>query len=117
MGFGRPVRVHFEDCDEELPTKSQIMDDLRGIPDHLRERYLPPDVDVLVESWLILVNLGILLNEVLTMHYRPRSKLPSPAVLLRQEADILKLRASLPVTDSPSACAIVHGCHFGMYFK
>lgn len=117
MGLGRPVRVHYEDCDEELPTKPQIMDDLRGMPEHLHERYLPPDVDVVVESWLILVSLGTQLNQILTMHYRPRSKLPLPSVLLQQEADILKLRALLPVTESPSACAVVHACHVSMYFK
>lgn len=117
MSLGRPVRVHFEDCDEDLPTKAQVMDDLRGMPEHLRQRYLPRDVDILVESWVVLVSLVISLNQILTMHYRPRSKLPAPSVLLKQEADILKLRALMPIMDAPSPCAAVHGCHFSMYFK
>lgn len=93
------------------------MDDLIGLPDHLRDRYLPPDLRVIVESWLVTVSLIIVLNQILTMHYRPRSKLPLPAVLLEQEAEILRLRTLLPISNGPSACAIVHGCHFSMYIK
>lgn len=117
MAFGRPVRIIFEDCDEEFSTKSQVMDDLRGMSEHLRERYLPPEVDVLVEAWVILVSMCITLNQILTMHYRPRSKLPLPSVLFMQETEVLQQRASLPIIVSPSACAIIHGCHTSMYFK
>lgn len=117
MGFGRPVRVHFEDCDEELPIKDDIMEDVKAMPDHLRQQYLPSDVNVLVESWVVLVRLGIILNEILTMHYRPRSRLPLPSILNKQEADIKNLRAQLPAPESSSSYATVHRCHFEMYFK
>lgn len=117
MGFGRPVRVHFDDCDEKLPIKDDVMDDVKDLPDHLRQQYLPSDVAVLVESWVVLVSLGVALNEILTMHYRPRSKLPSPSILSKQEADIKKLRTQLPASATLSSYTTVHRCHFEMYFK
>lgn len=116
MSFGRPLRVHYEDCDEQLPCADDTMEEVRALPTHLREAFLPPDVDSLVDAGILLVRLSIVLNEILTMHYRPRSRLPVPSILAHQEHEIETLKAKLPISVSSSRSATIQRCHFEMYF-
>ena len=73
QGFGRPMRVHIDDCDEVMPTTEEVLDELRDVPVHLYEKYMPPHIATLMDLWIILVRLCIELSDILITHYRPRS--------------------------------------------
>lgn len=118
QGFGRPMRVSIDDCDEIMPDTEEVLEELGDLPAHLYEKYLPPHIATLIDMWIILVRLCIELADVLTTHYRPRSSLPEPYILREQEARILELRNRLPtgVSNLPTV-VLTHLCHLELYFN
>lgn len=117
MSHGRPLRIRADDCDETLPRLDEIMDEVVDLRSHLRDEFLPSDVVNILESWIVLLRLGIVLNDILAMYYRPRCPLPKPLVLARQENEIASLRMRLSSAPIPSSFSTIHRCHFEMYFK
>lgn len=112
------MRVSIDDCDEVVPDTEEVLEELRDVPVHLYEKYLPPHVATLIDMWIILVRLCIELADILTVHYRPRSGLPEPYILRDQESRILELRNRLPtgVSNLP-AVVLIHLCHLELYFN
>ena len=117
-GFGRPMRIHIDDCDEAMPHPEEIFEEWRNIPAELHEKYLPPEILALTEAWIVLLHLSICLEDILTMHYRPRSRLPTTGILRQQDSDIVNLRNKIPTTSfATPAIVLVHICHLEMYFN
>lgn len=118
QGFGRPMRVCLDDCDEDFPTAREVVDEFQEVDPQLAERYLPPGIQQLAESWVVLVHLSVDVADILTRHYRPRSPLPTPHILQAQEARILELRARIPPTNFATPNVVLLGiCHLEMFFN
>ncbi|KAK5942852.1 hypothetical protein PMZ80_005418 [Knufia obscura] len=117
-GFGRPMRIHIDDCDEAVPHPEEIFEEWREIAVQLQEKYLPPEILTLTEAWIVMLHLSIYLGDILTMHYRPRSRLPAPATLRQQDADIVSLRNKVPATSfATPPIVLIHMCHLEMNFN
>ena len=118
QGFGRPMRVHIDDCDEVMPMTDEVLDELREVPIQLFDKYMPPDLATLLDLWVTLVHLCIELADILTMHYRPRSPVPSPQMIQEQENRLVELRQRIPGTSSATpAVVLIHLCHLELYFN
>ncbi|KAF5256013.1 hypothetical protein FOXYS1_13536 [Fusarium oxysporum] len=58
VGMGRPVRINLDDCDTQLPVAADLDALAVGVPDTLREKYLPagmPDLSKLFVDCIALV--------------------------------------------------------------
>ena len=118
QGFGRPMRLCIDDCDEDYPTADEVLEEVSNIEPRLTERYLPPGLSSILDGWIVLVQTSIEVAEILRHYYRPRSPLPTPYDLRNQEERILELRAQVPRTGfSTPNIVLIHICHLEMYFN
>jgi len=112
------MRLYIDDCDEPAPRAEDVLDELIEIPATLGQTWLAGDMNVLVDCWINQIHLSAFLAEILVMHYRPRSLLPDPAVLRRQETAILDLRSKLPSSPQVSAAlTLAHIHHLEFYYR
>lgn len=118
MGFGRPMRLFIDDCDQLSPAIEDVLTECADIPSDLRQTWLPNDMHILTDCWVNQIHLSITLAEILTTHYRPRSPLPDPGVLRRQELEIMEMRSRLPATNAVlSPLTVLHIHHLEFYYK
>lgn len=116
--FGRPMRLHLDDTDLELPQTADIMVDMKDLPAEIRGDYLPPDLEQLSSLWITLLHLSIKLEEVLILHYRPRRPPLSISQLELDNAEIMRLYNNLPPDNSSQGqLASLHLGHLKCYFN
>ncbi|KIX99871.1 uncharacterized protein Z520_04507 [Fonsecaea multimorphosa CBS 102226] len=119
LGTGRPMRVHLDDCDLQLPSVHDVVDDVKNLSPELREAFLPPDLEELAELWLKFLRLSIKLEDALVLHYRPRRPPLSLPQLEADYADVSQLLESLPPVDiienRSSRTLMLHMSHFRCY--
>ncbi|KIW84170.1 hypothetical protein Z517_03419 [Fonsecaea pedrosoi CBS 271.37] len=113
---GRPMRVHLDDCDLELPLVPDVLEDLKDLTPELREKFLPPDLGALADLWIKLLRLSIKLEDALVLHYRPSRPPLSLSRLEADHADISHLLDSLPTDiENQSRILMLHMSHFRCY--
>lgn len=118
LAFGRPVRLHIDDCDLQLPCLDDILIDLKETPKDLREEYFPSDLAALTELWINTLKLSIRLEEVLVTYYRPRRPLVSLRALENTHLEILKLLDQVPnESEHDSPTFILHHTHLNIYYN
>lgn len=64
----RPTRINLEDCDVEIPTPSDVAEELDTIDHHIRDKYFGYDGDSAGKVWCQLVQLSITLGKVSQLH-------------------------------------------------
>ncbi|KAH7012816.1 putative Zn(II)2Cys6 transcription factor [Ilyonectria destructans] len=79
VGMGRPMRINLDDCDTQLPTTGDFYAMSAGVPDTLREKYLPSAMGNLSQLFLELIRLAIAQTNILSKHYRIRQMQPNAA--------------------------------------
>lgn len=87
FGYGRPLRIHADDCDVPMPGSDCMCE-----PDRLPQswgKYVPSEISQLVPIWLGLLQLTIVLGDILSANYQPRKMSMDPNSL-----DQLDLRIS-----------------------
>lgn len=77
--MGRPMRINLDDCDTQLPTTGDFYAMSAGVPDTLREKYLPSAMGDLSQLFLELIRLAIAQTNILSKHYRIRQMQPNAA--------------------------------------
>lgn len=76
LAKGRPMRIHQEDCDVPLPTAEDIVSDLNSVSLQARDKYMPPDAEILARMWTRFVNISAVLGSILRVHYRVQGRSP-----------------------------------------
>lgn len=71
------MRIHTEDCDASKPLATYVSDELRQLPCHVLEEYLPHDIDALCDMWCTLVTISDNLGGILRLHYRVTGPAPT----------------------------------------
>ncbi|PWY88639.1 hypothetical protein BO94DRAFT_515460 [Aspergillus sclerotioniger CBS 115572] len=90
LTLGRPLRIDLDDCDVPMPSVADMLSDLIDVPESMFATFLPQDLSLLAEYWVLLINLSRLLGAVLTMNYKPIRPKPSQSQVEALEADILR---------------------------
>lgn len=112
------MRAHIDDCDLQLPTVRDIIDDLAGVPVEMRTNFLPAGLEDLALLWTRLLQLSIKLEYAMALHYRPRRPPLSIPQLETDYADTLRLLHGLePETDERPKALALHYNHFKCYVK
>ncbi|KAK5036637.1 hypothetical protein LTS07_002364 [Exophiala sideris] len=76
LAKGRPMRIHQEDCDVPLPAAEDITKELNTISLQARDKYMPPDAEILARMWTRFVNISAVLGSILRIHYRVQGHKP-----------------------------------------
>ncbi|OJJ08292.1 hypothetical protein ASPVEDRAFT_143719 [Aspergillus versicolor CBS 583.65] len=53
LTLGRPLRIDLDDCDVAMPSVVDIYHDFKDIPESLYSAFIPDDLPVLAEYWII----------------------------------------------------------------
>ncbi|EXJ67823.1 uncharacterized protein A1O5_09169 [Cladophialophora psammophila CBS 110553] len=116
LGTGRPMRVHLDDCDLNLPTVHDVVDDVKDLSPELREAFLPRDLEELTELWIKLLRLSIKLEDAMVLHYRPRRPPLSLSQLEADYADVSNLLDNLSIDiEKQSRILGLHMSHLRCY--
>lgn len=106
LTMGRPLRINVHDCDTALPSASDILADLEGLPESITSTYIPNELSILAEDWVQMILMTRLLGDVLMVCYQPFAPSPSIEHVRELEMEIIgfKLPESSPERDhSPLA--------------
>ena len=116
LGFGRPMRIHGDDCDQPLPTVEDYLEDVKLIPASLRTLYLPPDQEILAGYWIDLIEISIRVEGILSACYKPRKSLPDPGQIEDELNRLTRMRDVVTVDAEPVLPVILlHACHLQIY--
>lgn len=99
LTLGRPLRIDLDDCDVAMPSVADILYDFKNIPQSLFSAFIPDDLPVLAEYWIMLIQLSRLLGSVLTLSYKTVRPKPSREQIETLEAEILRYK---PPEQCPS---------------
>ncbi|KAF1924065.1 uncharacterized protein M421DRAFT_425082 [Didymella exigua CBS 183.55] len=87
LTLGRPLRIRLSDCDMPLPVSHDVLVDLEALPSDLHA-YLPGDLVVMVEHWILLIQLCKILGEILLLCYQQLGNRPLLSQFEALETDL-----------------------------
>ena len=116
LAGGRPMRVHIDDCDLQLPTVEDITEDFKDLSPELRDAFMPPRMDGITELWIRMLHLSVKLEHTMVLHYRPRRPPLSVSQLESDYTDTLGLLTGLEqeLEHQPRTLTL-HMSHFKTY--
>ncbi|CAH0056177.1 unnamed protein product [Clonostachys solani] len=118
VGMGRPVRINLDDCDTQLPVAADLDALALGVPDTLREKYLPARMPELSELFVELINLAIIQSNILSTHYRARQIRPSTADVMEVEKRISAVHSKARwFISSEDLMVYYHACHLTLFLQ
>ncbi|KAJ9418958.1 fungal-specific transcription factor domain-containing protein [Fusarium oxysporum] len=118
VGMGRPVRINLDDCDTQLPVAADLDALAIGVPDTLREKYLPAGMPDLSKLFVELINLAIIQSNILSTHYRARQIRPSIADVVEVEKRISTVhRKASWFISSENLMVYYHACHLKLFLQ
>lgn len=96
LARGRPMRIHSDSYDLDMPTDQDVLSDLGKISARAKAEFIPDDTSDLAEMWLRIVRVSDILGDVLSLHCRVRGPQPSTEEIdtLSHRLDNLALGAS-----------------------
>ncbi|CAG9989417.1 unnamed protein product [Clonostachys byssicola] len=116
VGMGRPVRINLDDCDTQLPVAADLDALASGVPDTLREKYLPAAMPDLSELFVQLINLAIVQSNILSTHYRARQIRPSTADVMEVEKRIATIQGKARwFISSENLMIYYYACHLELF--
>uniref|UniRef100_A0A0B7KNF3 Xylanolytic transcriptional activator regulatory domain-containing protein n=1 Tax=Bionectria ochroleuca TaxID=29856 RepID=A0A0B7KNF3_BIOOC len=118
VGMGRPVRINLDDCDTQLPVAADLDALALGVPDTLREKYLPAGMPELSELFVELINLAIIQSNILSTHYRARQIRPSTADVMELEKRIATIHGKARwFISSEDLMIYYYACHLTLFLQ
>lgn len=118
VGMGRPMRIHLDDCDTQLPVPGDVDTMVVGVSGGLREKYLPAGMADLSFLYVELIRLAIIQANTLSTHYRARQIRPSIGDVVEVQQRISKTheKANSFMTSDDSV-VYYHACHLVLYLQ
>lgn len=109
LTLGRPLRIDLDDCDVAMPLVADILYDFENDPQSLFSAFIPDELPVLAEYWIMLIQLSRLIGSVLTLSYKTKRPKPSREQIETLEAEISRHK---PPEQCPSGN---HASRFYLY--
>ena len=118
LGLGRPMRLHLDDCDIPMPSLEDVFFDMQQLTADQRSTFVPVDAEYLAERWLDYLRLTSKIENVLTLHYKPRRPSLSVTQLQHDYEEVKQMRDNvLSDTDFGTSASRIHSCCFKCYAK
>jgi hypothetical protein len=116
LGLGRPMRIHSADFDTPLPQK--IDGDSIGVPENVKEMYLPDGLDDLFESWLDLLQLSRTVGGIMSSIYRTGpTKMSSVNIAEREDQIYTAYRRCQERPHKRDSTILLHLHQLHVYFE
>lgn len=86
------MRINLEDCDVQLPSIDDIVEEINAIPVATRDKYIPYRSDAVARLWQKLVAISVVLGNILRVHYRIKGPKPSGEEIEKSEDEMEECR-------------------------
>ena len=70
LTLGRPLRIRLSDCDMPFPSSQDVLSDTNQLSVELLDEYIPRDLNIMIEHWVLLIRLSSILGEILSLFYQ-----------------------------------------------
>ena len=118
LGQGRPMRISLDDSDTALPGLHDTEEHVASaIPEEVKFKYLPREMDELFNLWRSFVKLGIALSTILSTNYKAKATKPTRAQLERGESEIRACAFPTPESIHRSRLIASHFYQFKLCFE
>ncbi|KAI8658079.1 Zn(2)-C6 fungal-type domain-containing protein [Fusarium keratoplasticum] len=117
-GMGRPMRINLDDCDTRMPATEDADAMVIGVPETLREKYLPSDLHSLSPLFVESIKLAIVQANILSTHYCLHQAAPSRGDVVSLEQRLSAIHDKLSCfRSSENRCLYYHACHLELFLQ
>ncbi|TQW01066.1 C6 transcription factor [Cordyceps javanica] len=113
---GRPMRIRNDCHDLSMPSREDVVSELKEIPVGAFSKFIPKDASALTDMWLRMVRISNALGDVLQLHYRLRGPEPSREEVLQLSNQLEKLKAKDRFTERESII-LTHSLQVEMLYQ
>lgn len=110
------MRIQLSDCDMPLATVDDVMNDLLGVTDPVRARFVPTGLERLAADWVILIELSKLLGDILMVCYGLNSR-PTISQVEALERQLLELHTPGLDYNQHSRAAVFSHLHLQLHYQ
>lgn len=116
-GMGRPMRIKLDDCSTPMPFADDSDNLLAGIPESIRQKYLPEGTKDLSKLWTELLALTVSLAKILSWQNRAEWTRPSKTDIQHMDDAIQKdcFRKNHAIAHGHSHVVSLHLYHLELY--
>ncbi|KAJ6789457.1 hypothetical protein PWT90_00258 [Aphanocladium album] len=97
LAKGRPMRIRNDSHDLSMPTRSDVLSELRQVDSQAFAKFISEDASSLTDMWLRMVQISDILGDVIQLHYRIKGPDPSMEEVnqISRQLEELKLGSAL----------------------
>ncbi|KZM27311.1 DNA binding [Ascochyta rabiei] len=117
LTLGRPLRIRLSDCDMPFPVPQDVLHDLSMLPNALRAFYIPEDLSIMIEHWVLLIRLSRMLGEVLSLFYQQLGVRPTLLQFDALESQLSGFALPEPFKTSPCPLAMFSYYHLQLHYQ
>ncbi|KAJ5871102.1 uncharacterized protein N7529_003455 [Penicillium soppii] len=117
LSFGRPSRIDLNDCDTPMPTATDLLVDVGGLPEGISAGFLPAGFPGLASYWVTLIVLSKQLGAVITMNYQTLKSRPTIQQFESREAEILRCTLPDQYQAGLTDLARFHSLHVHLHYQ
>jgi hypothetical protein len=88
LGLGRPMRIHSDDCDIQMPEARDLTAELEQLAPEVVDIYLPKYMGLQADIWVRQIRLSHILGRILQAEYRISKTCPDSEVIRGLEAEL-----------------------------
>lgn len=100
-----------------MVSAADVLSDLIQIPASIANGYLPDDLPLLADYWIILIRLSNLLGDVLTLCYQPFGPSPTLQLIENLEAKLLQMQIPDRCGGEQSRLASFYLYHLQLHYQ
>lgn len=117
--MGRPMRINLADCSTPMPHAEDSDNLLTGIPESIRQKYLPEGTKDLSRLWTELLALTVSLAKILSWQNRAERIRPSKAEIQHMDDTIRQdyFRRDHAIAHGHSHVVSLHVYHLELYLE
>ena len=93
------------------------MNDLNLLSSELRNLYVPDDLNVLVEHWVLLIRLSRILGEILALFYQQVADTPTLVQFDNLESELSSIMIPAPHSTHSSRLAMFSYHHLQLHYQ
>ena len=117
LAFGRPMKIQLEDCDVPMPGPEDVTTELKDVPGHVMDEYLPGRQDILAALWIKLVKLSKALGTMIQVLYRQQQVEPDLEIVKQCEYEMLQCALSDEEKAEIDPTTNFHVHHFQLFYE
>lgn len=100
-----------------FPVLEDVMNDLKLLSSELRNLYIPDDLDIMIEHWILLIRISRMLGEILALFYQQLAHTPTLLQFENLESELGSVIISAPHGAHSSRLSMFSYLHLQLHYQ